>query len=378
MALNCGIVGLPNVGKSTIFSALTAAPAEAANYPFCTIDPNRGIALVPDERLTQISLLVPSEKTVYAAIEFVDIAGLVKGASAGEGLGNQFLAAIRETNLIIHVVRCFDGGDIVHVDGSVDALRDIETIATELALADMSSVEQATERYKRLARSGAQRALCSAALALLEVLSQYLNELKPARCFLKEHPPSEEEQRIFRDLHLLTAKPQIYLCNIGENDLSRQSPDTGIKNAQFVAVQSLAEREEAQVLGICGRLEADIAELEQAEERKAFLEELGLAESGLDSLARAAYQSLGLGSFFTVGGRENRAWTFRLGDTAPQCAAKIHTDFEKGFIKAEVFHCADLLAAGSEAAVRSAGKLRQEGKNYAVQDGDVIQFKFHV
>ncbi len=375
MALNCGIVGLPNVGKSTIFSALTAAPAEAANYPFCTIDPNQGIVSVLDARLVRIAGLIPAEKTIHTTIEFVDIAGLVKGASAGEGLGNQFLANIRETNLIVHVVRCFEDGDIVHVDGGIDALRDIETIATELALADLGSVDKAKERYERLRRANdiRQRACCANALALLERIAEHLNDLKPVRQFVSDNKFTKEEEEIFRDLHLITAKPQIYLCNINEEDCAEGS----VSNEQLAAVQQLATREGAQILSICGRLEADIAQIDDEEERKLFLRESGLTESGLEQLARMAYRSLGLGSFFTVGGKENRAWTFRNGDTAPQCAGKIHSDFEKGFIKAEVYHCDDLFAAGSESALRSAGKLRLEGKSYIVRDGDVMHFKFN-
>ncbi|WGK70305.1 redox-regulated ATPase YchF [Candidatus Haliotispira prima] len=374
MALNCGIVGLPNVGKSTIFSALTAAPAEAANYPFCTIDPNKGTVSVPDVRLERIARMIPAEKTIYTTMEFVDIAGLVKGASAGEGLGNRFLANIRETDLIVHVVRCFENSDIVHVDGSVDALRDVETVSTELILADMAGVDKARERYERLTRANdaKQRAQCTVALALLDRVAQHLNELKPVRQFLAENELSEEEE-FFRNLHFITAKPQIYLCNVSEKDVQ----DGAMRNAQSEAIQQLATREGAQVLGICGQMEADIAELDDPEERRLFLQELGLVESGLDQLARLASRSLGLGSFFTVGDKENKAWTFRLGNTAPQCAGKIHTDFERGFIKAEVFHCDDLFAAGSETAVRSAGKLRLEGKAYIVRDGDVMHFKFN-
>ncbi len=373
MALNCGIVGLPNVGKSTIFSALTAAPAEAANYPFCTIEPNKGIVPVFDTRLERIAKIIPAEKITYPTIEFVDIAGLVKGASTGEGLGNQFLANIRETNLIVHVVRCFENGDIVHVDGSIDAKRDIETIATELNLADIHIIDKAKERYQRLIRANdaKQRAQSVFALSFLERLAVHLNQLNPVRQFLAANELNKEEQEIFRELHLITAKPQIYLCNVSEEDL--QNCD----NAQLQTVQQLAKKESVEVLNICGQLEADIAQIDEPKERKLFLQESGLAESGLEQLAKLAYHSLNVGSFFTVGGKENRAWTFSIGETAFQCAGKIHTDFEKGFIKAEVFHCKDLFTTGSEAAVRSAGKLRLEGKTYPMQDGDIVQFRFN-
>ena len=335
MALNCGIVGLPNVGKSTIFSAVTSAPAEAANYPFCTIDPNIGMVSVPDKRLDEIVRLIPTKKVIPATVEFVDIAGLVKGASQGEGLGNRFLASIREVGVIAHVVRCFDNPDIVHVSNRIDPASDIETINIELALADLETVEK---RYDIPART----------LGL-----------------------DEDELALVYDLHLMTLKPVIYVCNVDEDAITED-------NEYVKIVRAIAEKENAPVVVICGKIESEIAALESEEDRKEFLEASGLSESGLNPLIRAAYSSLGLRTFFTAGPDEDRAWTFKAGSKAPECAGIIHSDFEKGFIKAEVYSVDDLIAYGSEAKVREAGKLRLEGKEYIVQDGDIVFFRFNV
>lgn len=368
MALNCGIVGLPNIGKSTIFSALTSAPAQRANYPFCTIEPNHGITSVPDPRLERIAALIPAEKTVPALIEFVDIAGLVQGASTGEGLGNQFLAHIREVDLIVHVVRCFEDGEIVHVNGTVNPLEDIATINTELNLADLSTLDKAKDRCQRLSRSNdaKQRKETAGLLELIEKLEAHLNAFQPVRSF----EASDQEAEQIRSLHLITAKPQLYVCNLDEAGLHHFA-------GKFPELLEIAEKEATEILPICGKLEADIAEIDSAEERDFFLQESGLEEPGLHKLARTAYRELSLGSFFTVGSTENRAWTFRIGDLAPQCGGKIHSDFEKGFIKAEVYHCEDLFTEGSEANVKKAGKLRLEGKAYPVQDGDILHFRFN-
>ncbi len=369
MSLNCGIVGLPNVGKSTIFSALTAAPAEAANYPFCTIDPNIGIVTVPDSRLDRIARIIPAEKVIPAVVEFVDIAGLVKGASKGEGLGNKFLANIREVGMIVHVVRCFENPDIVHVENRINPADDIEVINIELALADMATVENRLSKNERFTRSG-DKAVREKALKmkpLLERLRDHLGEGKLAR----NMGLSDDEVLLLDDLHLITLKKQIYVCNVDEDGLDGSS--------DFVKqVQSIAEKEGTEVVVLCGKLEADIAALDDPEERAVFLEEAGLEESGLSRLIRKTYKTLGLRTFFTVGGKENKAWTFHEGMKAPQAAGVIHTDFEKGFIKAEVYHCEDLFEAGSESAIKSAGKLRIEGKEYIVKDGDCIFFKFNV
>ena len=369
MSLNCGIVGLPNVGKSTIFSALTAAPAEAANYPFCTIDPNVGIVSVPDPRLDRIANLIPAEKVIPAVVEFVDIAGLVKGASKGEGLGNKFLANIREVGMIVHVVRCFDNPDIVHVDNRISPADDIEVINIELALADMATVENRISKNERFTRSG-DKSIRETALKmkpLLEKLKDHLGDGRPARNL----GLSDDELALVADLHLITLKKQIYLCNVDEDGLEG--------NSKYVKqVQDAADAEDAEVVVLCGKLEADIAALDDPEERAVFLEEAGLEESGLSRLIRKTYKTLGLRTFFTVGGKENKAWTFHEGMKAPQAAGVIHTDFEKGFIKAEVYHCDDLFEAGSEGSIKSAGKLRIEGKEYLVKDGDCIFFKFNV
>lgn len=369
MGLNCGIVGLPNVGKSTIFSALTSAPAEAANYPFCTIDPNVGIVNVPDSRLEKISNLVPTEKVIPAVVEFVDIAGLVAGASKGEGLGNRFLSHVREVGVIVHVIRCFEDPDVAHVSEKIDPVADIETINTELALADLETVDKRMEKNEKLLKTGKSEAAKEAALqqTLLKELYRILQEGKPAR----SADFTEKEWARLADLHLITMKPQVYLCNVDE--------DAILEENEYVAkVRELADEEGAQTLVLSGKIEAEIADLESEEERNEFLRDVGLEESGLNRLIHTGYEMLGLRTFFTVGPKEDRAWTFHEGETAPQAAGEIHSDFQRGFIKAEVYHCTDLFEYGSEQRVREAGKLRVEGKEYKVQDGDVMHFKFNV
>ncbi len=368
MALNCGIVGLPNVGKSTIFSAVTSAPAEAANYPFCTIDPNVGIVSVPDARLDRIVSLIPPKKVVPATVEFVDIAGLVKGASQGEGLGNRFLASIREVGVIAHVVRCFDNPDIIHVNNRIDPASDIETINIELALADLETVEKRYDKVTRLGRVDKEVQKENAVLIpILERLKEALSEGNSARSVLKE----EDEIKAVYDLHLITMKPVIYVCNVDEDAI-------GQENDYVRTVREIAEKENSQVVVICGKIESEIAALESEEDRREFLEAAGLEESGLNNLIRCAYSTLGLRTFFTAGSDEDRAWTFHEGDKAPRCAGIIHTDFEKGFIRAEVYNCNDLFEYGSELKVKEAGKLRLEGKEYVVQDGDIMHFRFNV
>ena len=368
MALNCGIVGLPNVGKSTIFSAVTSAPAEAANYPFCTIDPNIGIVAVPDKRLDKISRLIPSKKITPATVEFVDIAGLVKGASQGEGLGNRFLASIREVGVIAHVVRCFDNPDIVHVSNRIDPASDIETINIELSLADLETVQKRYDKTSKLSRiSKEQQKENEKVLPIYERLIKCLEEGIPARSLNLD----EDELALVYDLHLITLKPVIYVCNVDENSISED-------NEYVKIVRGIAAKENAPVVVICGKIESEIAALDSAEERQEFLEASGLTESGLNPLIRAAYSALGLRTFFTAGPDEDRAWTFHEGSKAPQCAGIIHSDFEKGFIKAEVYSVDDLIQYGSEAHVREAGKLRLEGKEYVVQDGDIVFFRFNV
>ncbi len=368
MALNCGIVGLPNVGKSTIFSAVTSAPAEAANYPFCTIDPNVGMVSVPDPRLDRIVSLIPPAKVIPATVEFVDIAGLVKGASQGEGLGNRFLAAIREVGVIAHVVRCFENPDIIHVNNRIDPAGDIETIDIELALADLESVEK---RYDKMAKMGRvnkeQQKENEFVLPILDKLKKCLGDGVAARTVITD----PDEIAALYDMHLITMKPVIYVCNVDEDGISED-------NEYVKIVKGIAEKEGAKVVVICGKIEAEIAEMDTAEEKQEFLEAVGLSESGLNSLVRSAYETLGLRTFFTAGSDEDRAWTFHAGDKAPRCAGVIHTDFEKGFIRAEVYNCEDLFQYGSELKVKEAGKLRIEGKDYVVQDGDIMHFRFNV
>ncbi|MBI9106480.1 MAG: redox-regulated ATPase YchF [Spirochaetales bacterium] len=369
MGLNCGIVGLPNVGKSTIFSALTSAPAEAANYPFCTIDPNVGIVNVPDARLERISEIIVPAKKVPAIVEFVDIAGLVKGASKGEGLGNQFLSHIRQVGMIIHVVRCFDNDDITHVSGKIDPESDIEIINIELALADLSTVEKRIEKSSKQLRSP-DKDISKKARAMEPVLVQLQNALSegiPARSLEFDDDVIDD----VRELQLITMKKHMFVCNVDETNEEESNP-------YVEAVKKIAAAEGAEIAVICGALEADIAALETEEEKKEFLEEAGLSESGLSRLIRKVYGALGLRTFFTAGTDENRAWTYHEGALAPEAAGVIHTDFQKGFIKAEVYRCDDLFELGTEDAIRRAGKLRQEGKNYIVRDGDVMHFKFNV
>lgn len=369
MGLNCGIVGLPNVGKSTIFSAMTSAPAEAANYPFCTIEPNVGIVSVPDDRLRRITEIIPTKKVIPAVVEFVDIAGLVKGASGGEGLGNRFLSHIRNVGVIAHVVRCFEDDDVIHVENRIDPASDIETINIELALADLETVEKRKEKTVKALRAGNKEAVkkLNATLPLLEKLIETLSDGKPARSV----DFSEEQLELIYDLHLITLKKQLYVCNIDEDSI-------GSGNSYVDTVRKIAEAENAEVVTICGKLEAEIAALESEEEKAEFMEASGLTESGMDTLIHAGYRMLGLRTFFTAGEDENRAWTFHEGDKAPQAAGVIHTDFEKGFIKAEVYHCDDLFELGSEQKVKEAGKLRIEGKEYLVKDGDIMHFRFNV
>ena len=369
MGLNCGIVGLPNVGKSTIFQAITSAPAEAANYPFCTIEPNVGIVSVPDKRLDKITELYSPKKTVPAIVEFVDIAGLVKGASKGEGLGNKFLSHIRQVGVIVQVVRCFEDDDITHVSGAIDPLSDIETINIELALADLETVEKrkvkTEKQMKSLSKDAAKEG--KQLMVLLEKLTEVLGEGKPARTL----DLTEDQMLLVRDLHLITLKKQLYVCNVDEESV--------VGGNSFVdQVKKIAEEEGSEAISICGKLEAEIASFETQEEKDEFLRDAGLEESGLVRLIHAGYQLLGLRTYFTAGEPEVRAWTFNEGDRAPRAAGVIHTDFEKGFIKAEVFHYDDLLEYGSEQSVKSAGKLRIEGKEYVVQDGDIMHFRFNV
>ena len=365
--MKLGIVGLPNVGKSTLFNSLTKAGAEAANYPFCTIDPNVGIVTVPDERLQLLGDFYKSRKITPAVIEFVDIAGLVKGASKGEGLGNQFLAAIREVDAIVHVVRCFEDSNVIHVDGGIDPVRDIETIELELVLADLEVLER---RIAKTARSAMNDKEARKELEILKKLQPLLNEGRQA----KEYTPEDEDEAAFIDtLGLLSAKPVIYAANVGEDDLA----DDGAGNAFVAKVREFAAAEGSEVFVISAKLEEEMSELDD-EDRQMFLEELGVSEGGLEKLIAASYRLLGLMSFLTAGEKETRAWTIKIGTRAPQAAGKIHSDFERGFIRAEVVNYKDLLSAGSYAAAKEKGQVRVEGKEYVMQDGDVVLFRFNV
>lgn len=369
MALNVGIVGLPNVGKSTIFQAITSAPAEAANYPFCTIEPNVGVVHVPDHRMKQITELVKPQKIIPAVMEFVDIAGLVRGASKGEGLGNQFLGHIRQVSAIAHVVRCFEDSDVIHVAGTVDPVSDVETINIELALADLETVEKRIQNLSKFLKSSDKKVKEKAQIAgpVLDKLKVALEEGQAARSIELD----ADELDAINDLHLITLKKMLYVCNVDEEGISED-------NDHVKKVREIAATDGSMVIKICGKIESEIAQLETDEEKKEFLGDMGLEESGLDQLIRAGYELLGLQTYFTAGEKEVRAWTFNKGAKAPECAGIIHTDFEKGFIKAEVYHCKDLFEYKAESKLKEAGKFRIEGKEYVVKDGDIMHFRFNV
>ena len=365
--MELGVVGLPNVGKSTLFNAITKVKAEAANYPFCTIEPNVGVVPVPDERLNVLGKIYNTKKITPAILKFVDIAGLVKGASRGEGLGNKFLGAIRECDAIVHLVRCFDDSEITHVDGKVDPIRDIETINTELALSDLDTVKAKLEKVEKMFKQGNKE--LAVEVELLKRINEYLNDGKPARLAIK----NEDEKKIADSYFLLTTKPVIYTCNISENDISKNEDEI-----EYVKmVKEYAKKEESKSLVICAKIEQELSELED-DEKQMFLEDLGLKQSGLERIIKVGYETLGEISFLTAGEKEVRAWTIVKGTKAPGAAGKIHSDFEKGFIRAEVVSYDNFMTYGGYNQAKEAGKVRSEGKEYVVQDGDIMLFKFNV